>query len=199
MSSPRGDGKASADVSHNGRHTNGAESPPPPPPVRDMEEESSDSFREAPQDKSPLNEATTHHQNDSNNNSKPSEDSARSQESLKEETSLCKNHEDSKSAQEDRTASSVNVDTLKREQEDEDEGVTDVESTVVVRPKPSLEDMPKSSFASELINNIRNSRHLLCNSHNELSDAIAGKNKEVSGKDRFFGFLKTTTPAHPHV
>lgn len=112
-----------------------------------------------------------HHKNDSNNNAKPSGDKPRPKTPNQSAQDVHPDKESS--AKEQRTSFEMDD---KREKED-GEGAT-------VRPKPSLDAMSKSSFASELINNIRNSRNLLGNSHNELADEITGKNKEVSVKDR---------------
>lgn len=111
-----------------------------------------------------------HHKNDSNNNSKPSGDKPRSK--TPNQTAEDVHPDKESSTKEQRT--SFEVDEKKDKDEEE----------AKCRPKPSLDAMSKSSFASELINNIRNSRNLLGNSHNELADEITGKNKEVSVKDK---------------
>lgn len=170
------------DVGGNCKHTNGSESPTPPPPESASRIEESRDQRLSPKESSSLN--GSHHKNDSNNNPKPSEEKSKSahQDYDNEETKTTSQEASSGRTSFDRDEAAVAV-------KKEDEGM-DVESTLV-RPKTALDEVPKSSFAAEFINNIRNSRNLLGNSHNELADEIAGKNKEVSARDRFF--LKITT------
>lgn len=206
MSSTKEEDSAPSDVvgaDNNCKHTNGSESSPPtpPPPPRPATAASRDDDecrdqRTSPKESGGSLNGSHHRQNDSNNNTqKPSdekstrsnqeqqdprgeddEEPSPSKATATEETSPGKGHQ----------RTSLERSAVKKEHES-----MDVESSsVVVRPKPTLDEIdPKaSSFAAEFINNIRNSRNLLGNSHNELADEIAGKNKEVSVKDRFQGW-----------
>lgn len=173
----------------NCKHSNGAESPPPPPTqTRDDDGDSLESSRDqkvAPKD-SFVNGGMDHKRNDSNNNKKPSADSSRSENNHAEEENAEDRGQDNEASGrlEAATEQKDQRTVVKREGEEEAE----VDSSVV-RPK-AQEETPKSSFASELINNIKNSRNLLGNSHNELADEV-GKNKEVSVLRQFDPFCSS--------
>lgn len=121
--------------------------------------------------------------NNNNNNSKPSAESK--QPETNSELQTDGDQDLSKTAEKKVVDEEMPVERVKKELEE-----TDVESTVMRNTKESLDEMPRSAFASELINNIRNSRNsLLGNNHHhcsEISDEVAGKNKEVSAEDRWW-------------
>lgn len=106
------------------------------------------------------------HRNDSNNNPNPSEDKQRSTTPKQNDSQEEKEPQlDNESKSSDRVGKEV--------------AESELESNSI-RPKNVVDAMSKSSFTSELINNIRNSRNLLGNSHNELAEELTDKNKEVS-------------------
>lgn len=175
---------SAADVGDNCTRTNGAESPPKGG-ARDADEEQQHPALES-RDQRVAKEnggASPREKNDSNNNMKMVEKTRAHDEQERdvEEQSLEQNKEGPRTAP---------IEVKMEQQEDVDD-----EKDTAPRQEAEVEELPKSSsFTAELINNIRNNnRNLLGNSHNEWSDEIAGKNKEVSVPDSCSWAITTTT------
>lgn len=147
--------------------------------------------RNSPNDSSVNGTYQHKNNNDSNNNTSPSGENKSKAQKQEAPSESMKDKVDSQSEgkraslevhQHVETSSRKGEQPMEMEKKDDEMEQDDEEE---VKPKSSLDTLTKStSFASEFINNIRNSRNLLGNSHNELADEVLGKNKEVSVKDR---------------